>query len=67
MNNGIEPSREIPRVTYPEIFLDEFYAPMCGKVVDSAAAKVIHDHDLAADADHMIDKMGTYKSGTAGD
>ena len=40
---------------------------MCRQVVDSAAAKIIHDDDLAAEADHMIDKMGTYKSGTAGD
>jgi len=50
MNNGIEPSREIPRVTCPEIFLDEFYAPMCGKVVDSATAKVVDDHNLVAEA-----------------
>ena len=57
MNNGVEVSREIPRLTHPEIFLNEFYPPMCCKVVDSATAKVIHDNDLAAEADHQIDKM----------
>ena len=48
MNKGIEASREMPRFTCPKIFLNEFYAPMCRQVVDSAAAKVIHDHNLAA-------------------
>jgi hypothetical protein len=50
MNNGIEASREIPRFTCPKIFLNEFYAPMCRKVVDSATAKIIHDNDLATEA-----------------
>ena len=62
MNKGIEASREMPRFTCPKIFLNEFYAPMCRQVVDSAAAKVIHDHNLAAEADHQIDKMGSYKA-----
>ena len=57
MNNGIEASREIPRFTCPEIFRNEFYAPVCRKVVDCATAKIIHDNDLAAEADHQIDKM----------
>jgi hypothetical protein len=66
MNNGIEASREIPRFTCPEIFLNEFYAPMCRKVVDSATAKIIHDNDLATEADHQIDKMGSYEAGATG-
>jgi hypothetical protein len=66
MNNGIEASRKIPRFTCPEIFLDEFYAPMCWKVIDSATAKIIDDNDPLAEADHQIDKMGPYKAGAAG-
>jgi hypothetical protein len=66
MNKGIEASREMPRFTCPKIFLNEFYAPIRREVVDSAAKIIRHD-DLPAEADHMIDKMGTYKSGTAGD
>jgi hypothetical protein len=57
MNNGIEASREVPRFACPEIFLNEFYAPMCRKVIDSTTAKIIHDYDLAAKAGDQIDKM----------
>jgi hypothetical protein len=57
MNNGIGPPRETPRFTCPEIFPNEFYALMCWKVIDSAAAKIIHDNDLAAEAYHQVDKM----------
>jgi hypothetical protein len=57
MNKGIEASREIPRFTGPKIFLNEFYALMCREVVGSAAAKIIHDNDPAAETNHQIDKM----------
>jgi hypothetical protein len=57
MNDGIEASREILRFTCSEIFLNKFHAPMCRQVVGSATAKIIHDNDLAAEADYQIDKM----------
>jgi len=57
MNNGIEAPREILRFTGPEIFLNEFYIPICRKVVGSTAAKIIHDDNLATEADHQINKM----------
>jgi hypothetical protein len=57
VNYGVEPSRKILRFTCPEIFLNEFYAPMCRKIVGSATAKIIHDYDLDTGADHQIDKM----------
>jgi hypothetical protein len=63
MNNGIEASHEISRFTGPKIFLNEFYAPMCREVVGCAAAKIIYNNDLATEADHQIDKMGSYKAG----
>jgi hypothetical protein len=66
MNDGIEASCEIPRVTGSEISLNEFYAPMCRQVVGSAAAEIIHDNDLATEADHQIDKMGSYKASAPG-
>ncbi len=58
-------SRKIPRFTCPEIFLNEFYAPICRQVFDFATAKIIHDNDPVAEADHQIDKMGAYKAGAA--
>ena len=57
MNDGIEASCEIPRFTGSEIFLNEFHARMLRQVVDSATAKIVHHNDLAAEADHQIDKM----------
>jgi hypothetical protein len=66
MNNGIEASHEISRFTGVKIFLNQFYAPMYREVVGSAAAKIIHDDDLATEADHQVDKMGSYKAGATG-
>jgi hypothetical protein len=66
MNNGIKASYEIPRFTGPKILLNEFYAPMCREVVCSAAVKIIHDNDVSTEADHQIDKMGSYKTGATG-
>ena len=57
MNDGIEASLEILRFTSSEIFLNKLHAPMCRQVVGSATAKVVHHNDLAAEADHQIDKM----------
>jgi hypothetical protein len=57
MNEGIEASREILGFTSSEIFLNEFHAPMCRQVVGSATAKIVHHNDLAAEADHQIDKV----------
>ena len=57
MNDGIEASREILHFASSEIFLNESHAAMCWQVVGSATAKIIHDNDLAAEADHQIDKM----------
>jgi hypothetical protein len=57
MNNGVEVPDEIPPFTCPKISLNEFYTPMSRQVVDSATTKIIHDNDLAAEADDQIDKM----------
>jgi hypothetical protein len=66
MNKGIEASREIPRFTCPQIFLNKFYAPIRRKVFDTAAAKIVHDNDLAAETNHQVDKMRPYKASTTG-
>jgi hypothetical protein len=57
MNDSVELSREIPSFTGSEIFLNEFHARMRRQIVDSATAKIVHHNDLAAEAEHQIDKM----------